>query len=335
MMVTTDIIHTHQLTIGYRRKDKITAVQTNLNLSIRSGEMVCLIGANGCGKSTLLRSIGGLQPLLGGEVYIQNKKIDEQSLRTRARLIALVLTDRVEVSNLTVEELVAMGRTPYTDSLGSLSKEDIERVDIAIEQVHLTDFRHRLLNELSDGERQRAMLAKALAQDTPVILLDEPTAHLDLPNRVEMMLLLSRLAHETGKAVILSTHELDLALQTSDHLWLMSPHGGIEVGTPEDLVLSHSFEQVFASPHFGFDILTGNFTLHHDSTSRLVRLIPEEPSLIHYWTNRALLRAGFALSTEAPFTISLNNQIPEWTLTTPHSSFTFSSIDLLLQKLKE
>lgn len=247
------IIRTHELTIGYQRKKASYPVQTALNLNVYRGELVCLIGPNGCGKSTLLRSISGLQPSLRGDIYIEDLPLQKQSLKEKAKLIALVLTDKVEINNLTVYELISMGRNPYTDWLGTLSEEDKEKVQTAIGQVHLEGYENRFLNELSDGERQRAMIAKALVQDTPVILLDEPTAHLDLPNRVEIMILLRTLANETNKAVILSTHELDLALQAGDKLWLMSPRqGGIIIGTPEELIHNNSIQTVFANHSFSF-----------------------------------------------------------------------------------
>ncbi len=247
------IIHTEELTIGYKRKKTLYPVQGSLNLNVYKGEMVCLIGPNGCGKSTLLRSISGLQPSLKGNIYIEDFLLQKQPLKEKAKLIALVLTDKVEINNLTVYDLISMGRNPYTDWLGTLNDTDKERIRTAIGQVHLEGYENRSLNELSDGERQRALIAKALVQDTPVILLDEPTAHLDLPNRVEIMILLRTLAKETDKAVILSTHELDVALQTADKLWLMSPgQGGIIIGTPEDLICSNSIQHVFANHSFSF-----------------------------------------------------------------------------------
>lgn len=260
------IIQTSDLIIGYRRKNVSIPIQTSLNLNVYKGELVCLIGPNGCGKSTLLRSLSGLQPALKGNIRIENLPLQKQSLREKAKLIALVLTDKIEINNLTVYDLIAMGRNPYTDWLGNLNEVDKERVQVAIEQVHLQGYENRLLNELSDGERQRALIAKALVQDTPIILLDEPTAHLDLPNRVEIMILLRTLAKETDKAVVLSTHELDLALQTADKLWLMSPRkGGIIIGTSEELIHNNSIQQVFANHSFFFTGENGSIRIKLDA----------------------------------------------------------------------
>lgn len=252
-MKVSPLIETCELTIGYRQKQHRKIVQKALNLAVYPGEMICLIGPNGCGKSTLLKSIGGLQPILGGDICINQLSIQEQSLSEKAKLIALVLTDKIEVNNLSIAELIAMGRSPYTGWLGELSPQDKQIIDDAIRQVHLEGYENRFLTELSDGERQRALIAKALAQNTPVVLLDEPTAHLDLPNRVNIMLLLRKLAKDTGKAILMSTHELDLALQTSDNIWLMSPRqGGVQTGTPDELINNNSIQKVFATHSFSF-----------------------------------------------------------------------------------
>ena len=227
MLVTTE-----NLSIGYRNY----VVQSNLNLVVDKGNLICMLGTNGCGKSTLLRTLAGLQPSLGGKVFLQGQSLADLSAQQKAKLFALVLTDPVETKNMTVYDVIALGRYPYSSWLGNLSEEDKHFILRALLQVKLQHKTFSRISELSDGERQRVMIARALAQDTPLILLDEPTAHLDLPNRVDTMLLLRRLAHETGKAVVLSSHELDLALQTADRLWLMSPQKGMYCGLPEDLV---------------------------------------------------------------------------------------------------
>ena len=248
------LLHIDSLSIGYKkRKNQRQFIQQDLNLTVNKGEMICLIGPNGCGKSTLIRSIAGLQPSFSGEIYIGGKAISTQNNRNRALLLSLVLTDKVETGNLTVFDVVAIGRQPYTNWFGKLSPNDKDLVWNALEQVHLTSFAERYLHELSDGEKQRVMIAKALVQETPLIVLDEPTAHLDLPNRVEIMLLLKNLAKQTSKAIILSTHELDLALQIADTIWLMQQSKGIEVGTPEELISNGSLQQIFANCSFSFE----------------------------------------------------------------------------------
>ncbi|WP_321438331.1 ABC transporter ATP-binding protein [uncultured Bacteroides sp.] len=327
------IIQTHDLTIGYANRKATYPVQIRLSLEVFQGEMVCLIGPNGCGKSTLLRTLAGLQPPLRGEVCIDNLPLGKQSLSNKAKLLSLVLTDRVEVSNLTVFNLVAMGRNPYTDWLGKLTDHDKELVHTALTQVHLEGYAGRFINELSDGERQRAMIAKALVQDTPVILLDEPTAHLDINNRVEVMMLLHELARHTNKAIVLSTHELDLALQTADKLWLMTPKHGIAVGTPEDLILTNRFQKVFANDAYRFDPSTGNFMVNHAETPRLISLKTLGTGYRTYWTERALIRSGYKISPEATGTITVDEATDSWLISKDGKELACSSLQELLMQM--
>lgn len=242
-------ISTNSLTIGYRIASGTEyPVQTDLNFSLHTGEMVCMLGPNGCGKSTLLRTLAGLQPALSGEYKIQNSDRQEKS-------VALVLTERLSMDNTTVHDVVAMGRYPYTSFLGGLSEQD-ER--IIAESLEAVGFDLGALNSTlspfnahSDGEKQRILIAKALAQQTPIILLDEPTAHLDLPHRILILRLLRQLAHEQGKTVLISTHELDLALALSDRILLMSPAGrGIQLDTPEALKKADAFTSAFGMDIF-------------------------------------------------------------------------------------
>jgi len=255
------MIRTVDLTIGYRQGKTVSPVQQNLNLSVEKGEMLCLIGTNGCGKSTLLRTLCGLQEPLSGQILIEGTDLNRISLPDRAKLFGLVLTDSVRVGYVTVRQMVSMGRHPYTTFSGKLSAEDELKIDESMTAVHLDNFSNRYFSELSDGERQRVMIAKALAQDTPFILLDEPTSYLDLPNRVEMMLLLKKLAREMQKSIIISTHEIDLVLQLSDKIWLMKPGENLETGTPRELIENKSIQSVFHGDSFGFDPETGHIII--------------------------------------------------------------------------
>ncbi len=299
------IVKTSQLSIGYTKDKKTTLVQRNLNLELRRGEMVCLIGPNGSGKTTLLRTLAGLQKTLKGDVMIENKNISEFSPQQKALQIALVLTDKVQIENATVKDIVTLGQHPYTHWIGGLTPEGRRKVDEAIQMVHLEKKAGHYLNELSDGERQRVMIAKALAQDTPLILLDEPTAHLDLPNRVEVMLLLHRLAHKTQKAIILSTHELDLALQAADRIWLMSQTEGVISGVPEDLVIDGSFNRVFESEAYYFNTTNGNFSMCYTLPKKISVTSSDNSRL--YWTLRALARAGYSVEAGTPALITITD----------------------------
>lgn len=229
------------LSIGYGAH----VVQSGLTFALQRGEMVCMLGQNGCGKSTLLRTLAGLQPALGGVYTI----CDAAPQADIARYIALVLTERLSIENSTVHDVVAMGRYPYTSFWGGLSGADEQIVAWALEAVGLSKEAQTFFNSHSDGEKQRVLIAKALAQQTPVILLDEPTAHLDLPNRIRTLQLLRCLAHEQNKMVLISTHELDLALSLSDRILLMTPDRGVDLDTPGALRTRNAF-----TPAFGMDI---------------------------------------------------------------------------------
>lgn len=298
------ILKTSSLTIGYTHRKKNTIIQSDLNLIVKSGEMVCLIGPNGSGKSTLLRTLAGLQLPLSGQSIINGVDIQKISTRERALLISLVLTDRIDIENATVKSVITMGRHPHTNWWGSVNEETLTQVQKAVSMVHLENKSDKLIAELSDGEKQRVMIAKAFVQDTPIIILDEPTAHLDLPNRVEIMLLLHKLAHETGKTIIISTHELDMALQAADRVWLMTADKGIEVGVPEDLVLNGRFNEAFRSDNYVFNPTNGNFSMNY-KLDKQVSLQGDKTRM--YWTLRALARAGYAAVEKANPAIVIEN----------------------------
>ncbi len=227
------MIHCENLSIGYDTR----VIQHDMSFELRDGELVALLGANGCGKSTLLRTLAGLQPPLAGTYSLLSlsgsglSSLSEQS--ERSKLIALVLTERLSVESATVRDVVAMGRYPYTSFLGTLTAADHRIVDEAMEQVGVAELADSFYNDHSDGEKQRILIAKALAQQTPVILLDEPTAHLDLPSRIKTLNLLHDIAHEQQKTILISTHELDLALRTANRVLLMYPKNqGFILDTP-------------------------------------------------------------------------------------------------------
>lgn len=236
-------ITTNKLSIGY----ETTVVQRDLNFSLQAGEMVCMLGPNGCGKSTLLRTLAGLQPALSGAFSIQHSAVSQ------AKSVALVLTERLSMEHTTVHDVVAMGRYPYTSFLGALTDADEAIIDEALRQVGFSapsTVHHTPFNAHSDGEKQRILIAKALAQQTPIILLDEPTAHLDLPHRILVLRLLRQLAHEQNKTVLISTHELDLALALSDRILLMTPGKGIQLDTAENLKKMDAFTAAFSMDIF-------------------------------------------------------------------------------------
>jgi len=291
------VLQTKNLTVGYAPKRQAPhVVVRDISVSLNRGEFVCLLGPNGAGKSTLIRTLVGMQAPLSGSVRLVGEEVSALSAQDLAQLLSVVLTDRVQVGILSVRDLVALGRYPYTDWTGRLTPDDDAVIDWAIRSANAQALTHRNVGALSDGERQKVMIARALAQQPEVMVLDEPTAFLDLPRRVEMMTLLQKLAHETNKAILLSTHDLDLALRSADRIWLLPDGGPLQVGAPEDLVLNGAFERAFQSDGVQFDTQTGAFQMHAQKGDGVVLRGEGQQA---YWTKRALERAGFLVGDQA------------------------------------
>ena len=262
--MNNETIQLRNLSIGYQTKHCVRTVAEGINGSIRGGELTCLLGANGVGKSTLLRTLSAFQPALAGDVMINNPLTSHFSPlvsytdKELSKLIGVVLTEKPDVRNMSVRELVSLGRSPYTGFWGTYTEEDLRIVDEAIEMVGITLLTRRPVHTLSDGERQKVMIAKALAQQTPVIFLDEPTAFLDYPSKVEVLQLLRRISREAGKTIFLSTHDVELALQLADTIWLMrkleeremSP---VTIGSPEELAASGDLGRFIERQNIVFD----------------------------------------------------------------------------------
>ncbi|MDR1707799.1 ABC transporter ATP-binding protein [Dysgonomonas sp.] len=289
-------IHIDDLAIGYRARNNDNLVAEHITADIFSGELTCLLGANGVGKSTLLRTLSAFQPKLSGQIFLREKEIDSFTEKELSNLIAVVLTEKCEIKNMTARELIGLGRSPYTGFWGKLSKEDYKIVDYAISLVRIENLSSRSIDTLSDGERQKVMIAKALAQETPVIFLDEPTAFLDFPSKVEIMQLLHRLSRATGKIIFLSTHDLELALQIADRIWLMDKQSGVRIGVPEDLSLDGSLSNFFARKGIIFDQNTGLFRIENN-TNRQIKLIGHGRK--YTMIRKALLRNGVLASRDA------------------------------------
>lgn len=227
-------IQLKDLSIGYKlHNGKTKTIASHINASVESGMLTCLIGRNGTGKSTLLRTMTGFIPPLEGQVIMEGRDLSMLSATERARIISIVLTERPETDNITVNELVGMGRLPYTNFWGTLQEEDRQIVDDAMQMIGIYELRNRKIGTLSDGEKQKAMIGKAIAQQTPVIILDEPTAFLDYPSKQETMLLLHQLAQELNKTIFLSTHDLNIAYQVADKIWCMGNDDGLRIGDEE------------------------------------------------------------------------------------------------------
>lgn len=257
-MVIKNILSTSNLSIGYASKKEQIVIAENLNLDLQAGKLVALIGANGIGKSTLLRTLCGIQKPLSGTILLNDKDIQKYESLALAQNLSLVLTDKLPPSNLTVFELVALGRQPYTNWLGKLSDADLEKVNLAMELTqieHLSDKKH---HEISDGQLQKVLIARALAQDTPLIILDEPTTHLDLLHKVSVFKLLKKLSESTNKCILFSTHDIDLAIQLSDEMIVMTENEVVK-DQPCNLITKGVFNSLFKDEQIVFDDEKGKF----------------------------------------------------------------------------
>ena len=288
------VIEGKDLSIGYRTGKQEKIVHRQLNFELHAGELTCLLGANGAGKSTLLRTLSASQPALDGELRILDKPVKAYSEKERSRTIGVVLTDKTFAGGLSVYELVALGRQPHTGFFGRLTKEDKRIVQEAMENVGIAHKAQSYTAELSDGERQKVMIAKALVQECPLILLDEPTAFLDVVSRIEIMHLLHRLATEQHKAILLSTHDIEQALVLADKLWLLTKGEGLQCGVTEDLILSHRMDSLFPHKDIRFDYEHGVYYPTVEGFQE-ISITCEDPTLLH-WLMMALNRHGFQCS---------------------------------------
>lgn len=297
MNTLKETIRVERLTTGYTgRNGSKVAVTGSLSASLHGGELTCLLGPNGAGKSTLLRTLSGFLPPLDGEIFIEGKRLSAHTPAELAKVIGVVLTERLHLNNMTVEELVGLGRSPYTGFWGRLSGDDRRIVNRSMELVRVDGMRGRMVSTLSDGERQKVMIAKALAQETPVIFLDEPTAFLDYPSKVEIMQLLLSLARGEGKTVFLSTHDLELSLQIADRIWLVDKEKGVVTGTPEDLSLAGEMGRFFEREGVVFDLDAGLFRID-SRTEREIGVTGEGARL--NMVRKALFRCGIRATDQA------------------------------------
>jgi iron complex transport system ATP-binding protein len=307
------LLETRDLSLGYRSGGDSRLVASGITASLERGEFVCLLGPNGSGKSTLLKSLAGMLPLMGGDCLVAGKPLGRLSLSERAELVSIVLTEQPNAGWFTAFQIVAFGRYPYTDARGRLSKEDVDKVHAALDAVGLSGFAGRRFAELSDGERRKVLVARALAQDSPLILLDEPTVYLDAPSRIELFALARSLARTQGKALVLSTHDLDLALDGADRLWLLGPSSAegapsapdgaqsfFADGLPEELALRGTLGAALSTATMIYEAASGGF--------RPAISLPPEPLAIEWagdgsaadeeetlllWTRRLARRLGY------------------------------------------
>ncbi|XMO85636.1 ABC transporter ATP-binding protein [Algibacter sp. AS12] len=254
------ILKTKNLSIGYVSKKKQTSIASNINIELKRGELVGLIGANGIGKSTLLRTLTQVQNPLEGTIEIDGKNVSDFAPLELAKVMSLVLTEQITSKNLSVFELVALGRQPYTNWIGTMSKQDTIAINNALEQTNIIELKHKKCFELSDGQLQKVMIARALAQDTDLIILDEPTTHLDMYHKAYILKLLQRLAKDTNKTILFSSHEIDLAIQLCDTMIVFSAER-VTSNTPQNLIKNGIFDSLFPKDLITFDYNTKTFII--------------------------------------------------------------------------
>jgi len=327
-----NILDISKLEIGYPNSSNGNkSIFSDINLKANKGELIALIGQNGIGKSTLLRNITGLQQAISGNVKLMNKNINLYHRSDFAQKVSFVSTDIVKVANLKVYDLVALGRFPHTNWFGKIKEIDKGKIENAIELVGMGSYKNKNITEISDGERQRVMIARTIAQDTELIVLDEPTAFLDLPNKYEIVHLLNTLSKDENKTIIFSSHDLNIAIQEADKIWLMLDNK-IHEGAPEDLIINEIFDKMFESSKLYFDKNNGDFKINR-KRNKQVGLVANNSNLL-LWTKKALERMNFSVETnnvEIPYVEVINNK---WIYRNKEKNEEFNSIYNLSLHLK-
>jgi len=328
------LLHTIQLEVGYLSKNSKKTILSEIDLQLNAGEMVCLLGPNGVGKSTLLRTLAGVQPSLAGQVFIGNEAVEKLNRLELAQKISLVLTDRSFSGNLNVLDLISLGRYPHTSWSGNLMPGDHDKIEEAVAQTQVGYLLQQKLHEISDGQLQKAMIARAVAQDGDIMILDEPTAHLDLSNKIEILLLLKKLAKNMNKAVIIATHELDLALKTADQIWLAQCNAPIITGMPEELALQGVLDKIYGGKDYQINATTGQVQIKHSNQIPIQIVVRDALS---HWTANALRRIGFNPTTEYDDlkieVLDSGDEPVEWHLIQKGNLRKFTSLKTLLQHL--
>ena len=320
----TEILSLDSLKIGYVSGKKENQILPAINGSASQGELIAVIGRNGIGKSTLLRTIAGLQPALGGNILYNGKNISDYTRKDLAQKIGYISTKIVKVSNMRVYDLVALGRFPYTNWIGKIDAANHEVIIDAIEKTGMTGLSERFISELSDGERQKAMIARILAQDTGIMVMDEPTAFLDIGSKFEILHLMHILARKSGKTIIFSTHDLNVAMSQADKIWLILDNR-MQEGAPEDLMVRGAFDNLFDSSVVQFNPESGTYFFRSDNRGAIH---VEGSGILKHWTEKAINRAGFSVSDvkTTPYLEVPSGKKVNWQLVDKNSTVEFGSI---------
>ena len=327
------ILSLSSLKIGYISGKNKLVLLPPLDAYADKGELIAVLGRNGIGKSTLLRTIVGLQKSLGGEILYEGKNISNYPLMELAQKVGYISTETVKVSNMRVYDLVALGRFPHTNWIGKIEPKDHEAIVDALEKTSMYSFRNRFVSELSDGERQKAMIARILAQDTGVMIMDEPTAFLDIGSKYEIFHLLNILSNSNNKTIIFSTHDLQMAISQSDKIWLILDDE-LVTGSPEDLMIAGAFEHLFDPSAVLFNSDDGTFSFRNDTKGNIY---VEGVGNKRYWTEKAVQRAGFTVSGKMTsiYIITPSENNDKWKLMSKNNSKEFNSLYELITSLKK
>lgn len=296
--MNNEFIHIKNLSVGYSQ-----TVCSGISAGVKKGELVGLAGKNGSGKSTLIKSILGLLPLLNGKIEINSENIQHWDVQKKAREIAVVFSRLSQTPGIPVFDMVALGRLPYQSGFSKLNSTEINRIENALEMVGIPHLKNRLANELSDGQLQMAMIARALVQDTQIVIMDEPTSHLDIENQFKIFELIYKLSRETGKTFIVASHQIELLLQNSTQLWWID-NGNFHAGFPEQIAYEQRIFEKLSQEQIKFDYQTGNFKFHHPK-NKSVNLISDESDLA-YWAKHAMERNGFEVSDNSALKVIIN-----------------------------
>lgn len=297
--MNNEFIHIKNLSVGYSQ-----TVCSDISAVVKKGELVGLAGKNGSGKSTLIKSILGLLPVLNGKIEINSENIQQWDVQKRAREIAVVFSRLSQTPGIPVFDMVALGRLPYQSGFSKLNSTEINRIENALEVVGIPHLKNRLANELSDGQLQMAMIARALVQDTQIVIMDEPTSHLDIENQFKIFELIYKLSRETRKTFIVASHQIELLLQNSTQLWWID-NGNFHAGFPEQIAYEQKIFEKLSQEKIKFDYQTGNFKFHHPK-NKSVNLISDGSDLA-YWVKHALERNGFEVSGESKLIVEVKN----------------------------
>ena len=295
--MNNEFIHIKNLSVGYSQ-----AVCSGISVVVKKGELVGLAGKNGSGKSTLIKSILGLLPVLNGKIEINSENIQHWDVQKRAREIAVVFSRLSQTPGISVFDMVALGRLPYQSGFSKLNSTEINLIENALEMVGIPHLKNRLANELSDGQLQMAMIARTLVQDTQIVIMDEPTSHLDIENQFKIFELIYKLSRETGKTFIVASHQIELLLQNSTQLWWID-NGNFHAGFPEQIAYEQRIFEKLSQEQIKFYYQTGNFKFHHPK-NKSVNLISDGSDLA-YWVKQALERNGFEIAENSEFEINL------------------------------